>query len=102
MGTAKPQITNLAEQAFWEGEYFGGVELPSRPDLTIAFERCLARGLSRHAAVDFGATVEGIEASAKGADLSRENLRLSRVEGVIHTADFFEFEPRPFDVVLSL
>jgi SAM-dependent methyltransferase len=121
---SEPNISNLAEMTFWEDEYFGAVELPSRPDITMAFERCLARDLGRHAALEpdatvlevgcapakwlvffaerFGAKVEGIEYSAKGTELSRANLRLAGVEGTIHHADFFAFEPKPFDLVLSL
>jgi SAM-dependent methyltransferase len=121
---AEPEITNLAEMAFWEDEYLSRVELPSRPNPAFAFERCLARDLSRYAAVEpgasvlevgcspatwlvfyaerFGARVEGIEYSGKGAELARTNLRLSGVEGTIRHADFFATERAPFDLVLSL
>jgi SAM-dependent methyltransferase len=121
---SEPPPANLAETAFWEDEYFADVELPSRPDLKMPFERCLARDLAIHAGVDagarvlevgcapakwlvfyaerFGAVVEGIEYSVKGADLSRANLNAAGVEGGVHHADFFAFTPRPFDLVLSL
>jgi SAM-dependent methyltransferase len=119
-----PKLTNLAEKTFWEDEYFGDVSLPARPDPNMPFERCLAHDLAAHACVEpaskvleigcapakwlvfyaerFGATVEGIEYSAKGVELSRMNMSAAGVEGTVHEADFFEFEPKPFDLVLSL
>ena len=118
------QPTNLVEQAFWETDYFGGERLPSRADLDMAFERCLAAALSDHAAVGagqtvleagcapgkwlvfyadhFGARVEGIEYSEQGAQLSRANLQACGVAGTIHTADFFDGPAHPVDLVLSL
>jgi SAM-dependent methyltransferase len=115
---------SLAEQRFWDDEYLAEVALPSRPDPEVVFERSLARALARLAPVAlggrvlevgcapakwlvfyaerFGAVIEGIEYSAKGAELSRENFRLAGVEGTIHHADFRVFEPRGFDLVLSL
>jgi SAM-dependent methyltransferase len=115
---------DLAEQAFWDEEYLADVPLPSRPDMSMPFERCVARELSRHAPVErgasvlevgcapakwlvfyaerFGARVSGVESSAKGAELSRANLRLSSMEGEIRHADFFALEAAPADLVLSL
>ena len=115
---------NLAPQAFWEDEYFGDVQLPLRPDPALPLERSLARALECQAPVErgarvlevgcapakwmvfygehFGAVVEGIEYSRKGAQISRENLRQTGVGGSVHQGDFFEVEPRPFDLVLSL
>ncbi len=119
------QPANIVDKSFWEEEYFGGESLPSRPDPTMAFERCLMAGLEQHAAVTngasvieagcapakwlafyaerFGARVSGIEYSAQGAALSRENLRLCGVDDAeIVEGDFFEVPPSPHDLVLSL
>jgi SAM-dependent methyltransferase len=115
---------NIVEKTFWEEEYFAGISLPCRPDLNVPFERCLARALAERAPVPagthvlevgcaparwllfyaerFGARVEGVEYSAKGAALSRKNLEQAKVDGTIHQADFFTMDARPFDLVLSL
>jgi SAM-dependent methyltransferase len=120
---AKPP-SNLVEQEFWETDYFAGERLPSRPDPAMAFERCLAAALARHApartgetvleagcapgkwlvfyAERFDARVEGIEYSEQGAELTRANLRTCGIDGTIVTADFFAGPPRPADLVLSL
>jgi len=119
-----PPVANLADPAFWEEEYLGEVPLPVRPDRSIAFERCLTNALERHAPVTngqrvlevgcapakwlvfyaerFGADVEGVEYTGRGASLSRMNLELTRVRGKIHHSDFFRIEPSRFDLVLSL
>jgi SAM-dependent methyltransferase len=121
---SEPEITNLADVGFWEDEYLSDVVLPARPDMTMPFERCVARDLVRYAPVEtgasvleigcapakwlvfyaeqFGAKVSGVENSAKGAELSRANLAAAGLSGTIHHADFFTFEPKPFDLVLSL
>lgn len=119
------QPANIVEKAFWEEAYFGDEQLPSRPDANFAIERCLMEGLIRHAAVApgatvieagcapakwlafyaerFGARVAGIEYSAQGAALSRENLRLCGVQDAeIVEGDFFEVPPSGHDLVLSL
>lgn len=119
------QPANIVDKAFWEDEYFGGESLPSRPDPQMAFERCLGAALASHAAVatgarvlevgcapakwlafyaeQFGAHVAGIEYSAQGAALSRENLRLCGVDGAdIIEGDFFDVSPTSNDLVLSL
>jgi SAM-dependent methyltransferase len=118
-----PEIYNRADVAFWDDEHFSDVSLPARPRLEFAFERCFADALVRHAPVKrgarvlevgctparwlvfyaerFGADVEGVDYSEHGVELSRRNLELSGVQGTIHRADFFEFEPRPFELVLS-
>lgn len=122
MPSAAPN--NKVDKSFWEEDYFGGEKLPSRPDRSFAFERCLATELERHAPVQpgarvveagcapakwlvfyaetFGATVTGIEYSHDGAELSRENLRRCGVPGTIVEGDFFTVPPEPFDLVLSL
>lgn len=122
---SEDQPANIVDKAFWEEEYFGGESLPSRPDPQMAFERCLKAGLERFAPVEpgatvveagcapakwlafyaerFGARVSGIEYSAQGAALSRENLRLCGVaDATIVEGDFFEVAPSPHDLVLSL
>jgi SAM-dependent methyltransferase len=115
---------NLVDRSFWEQDYFGGERVPSRPDCSLPFERCLARALVRHAPVSrgatvleagcapgkwlvfyaerFGARVVGIEYSPHGAELARANLRECGVDGAILEADFFAEEARPVDLVLSL
>jgi SAM-dependent methyltransferase len=116
---------NIVEKAFWENDYYWArAELPCRVDTGLAFDRSLARALMAHAAVEpgrrvlevgcapakwllfyaerFGAAVAGIEYSEKGARLSRENLTAAGVASEIHRADFFEVEPRPYDLVLSI
>lgn len=118
-------VTNLADKRFWENEfYWADAQVPCRPDPAFSFDRGVARELAEHAAVEpgaqvieigcapakwvlfyaerFGARVSGIEYSAKGAALSRANLEAAGVDGTIHEADFFEIEPQPHDLVLSL
>jgi SAM-dependent methyltransferase len=119
--------SRLTDRAFWEREYYwgGGGDHPvHRVDLTQSFDRSLARALESWAPVQrgdrvleigcapakwlvfyadrFGAEVEGIEYSEQGASLSTENLERCGVSGAIHHADFFTFEPRPYELVLSL
>jgi SAM-dependent methyltransferase len=118
--------TNLAEKAFWEEDYYAGVELPARPDQGFPYERCLARDLERVAPVAagdtvvevgcsparwlvwyaerFGARPTGLEYSAAGADMSRRNMALAGVEGEVREGDFFSDEvgSGAFDLVLSL
>jgi SAM-dependent methyltransferase len=115
---------NIVEKTFWEEEYFAGISLPCRPDFDLPFDRCLANALVERAPVPpaahvlevgcaparwllfyeerFGAKVEGVEYSAKGAALSRKNLEQARVEGTIHQADFFAMDAHAFELVLSL
>jgi SAM-dependent methyltransferase len=115
----------LTEREFWEEEYiWTDVQLPARPDPDFSFDRALMTAFARHAAPRagesvleigcapakwlvhlaerYGADVQGVEYSAKGADISRANLAACGVEGTIHTADFFAFETEPVDVVVSL
>jgi SAM-dependent methyltransferase len=116
---------NLVEKAFWENDYYWAhAALPCRADMSFAFDRSLAHALAAHApaahghtvlevgcapgkwllfyAESFGASVCGIEYSDKGARLSRENLAAAGVAGLVMTADFFEVEPRPHDLVVSI
>jgi SAM-dependent methyltransferase len=120
-----PQIATLAEKGFWEDDYYwADLEPPARPDPGFSFDRCLMRALEEIAPVPagarvleigcapakwlvfygerFGAWIEGIEYSEKGAALSQRNLDLCGVTGTIHHADFFDFEPVEFDLVLSV
>lgn len=124
---SEPPSRILTDRSFWEQEYYWGAdggEHPYRVDLTEAFDRSLARALEARAPVSpadgvveigcapakwlifyaerFGADVEGIEYSEKGALLSRENLQRCGVTGTIHHADFFSIDPRPYKLVLSI
>jgi SAM-dependent methyltransferase len=114
----------LVQEEFWEQDYLGGVELPSRPDMDMPFERSLAAALAEHAPIErgktvlevgcapgtwlafyaerFGARVEGIEYTAHGAQLSRRNLELLGIDGEIREEDFFSAAPKPANLVLSL
>ncbi len=116
---------NIVEKSFWENEYYwADAKLPCRADMEFAFDRSLARALVTHAparpgesvlevgcapakwlifyAERFGARVAGIEYSEKGARISRENLLAADVAGEIHEVDFFEVQPRPHDLVVSI
>jgi len=116
---------NLVEKSFWENEYYwGGAELPCLVDMDFAFDRSLARALATHApavpgetvfevgcapakwlifyAERFGAAVAGIEYSGKGARISRENLAAAGVAGTVLEGDFFDIDPHPHDLVLSI
>jgi SAM-dependent methyltransferase len=116
---------NLANKAFWENDYYWAqAELPCRADMARAFDRSLARALAAHAPVRagelvlevgcapakwlvfyaerFGARVAGIEYSEKGAWISRENLAAAGVAGEVHEADFFDMDPAPHDLVVSI
>jgi SAM-dependent methyltransferase len=118
--------TNLATKNFWEEDYYRGIEIPARPDPDFPYERCLAHALEELAPVvrgarvleigcsparwllwyaeRFGAAVTGLEYSAAGVRLSRENLAAAGVDGEIHEADFFsgDLVLGRFDLVLSL
>jgi SAM-dependent methyltransferase len=119
-----PAVTNKVDQAFWEDDYLGGVHLPSRPDPSVSLERVLIDALVAHAPATpgqtvleigcapatwlvfygerFGASLRGVEYTAKGAELSRANLRAAGLDGEIVEADFLTAELAPADVVLSL
>jgi SAM-dependent methyltransferase len=124
---SEPSPRSLTDRSFWEKEYYWGTDGGSRPyrvDPAEPFDRSLAGALGVWAPVAegrrvleigcapgkwlvfyaerFGAHVEGIEYSAKGAALAEQNLRLCQVRGTVHCADFFAFDPRPFDLVLSI
>lgn len=117
---------NLATKNFWEDDYYRGIEIPARPDPDFPYERCLARALEELAPVAhgarvlevgcsparwllwyaerFGAAVTGLEYSAAGVRLSRENLAAAGIDGEIHEGDFFsdDLALGMFDLVLSL
>ncbi|HEV7807753.1 MAG TPA: methyltransferase domain-containing protein [Solirubrobacteraceae bacterium] len=119
-----PEPGKLTDRRFWETEYYWS-ELRGavRPDEGFAFDRSLARVLTRRAparagdtvieigcapakwlvfyAERFGASVSGVEYSAMGAQLSEANLAACGVEGAIHEQDFFAMAPQEHDVVLS-
>ena len=115
----------MVEKSFWENDYYwASTMLPCRVDMEFAFDRSLARSLAAHAparagervlevgcapakwlifyAERFGARVSGIEYSDKGARLSRENLAAAGVDGEVSARDFFEIEPDPHDLVVSI
>lgn len=115
---------NLADASFWEQEYLGGTELPSRPDPAMPFERTLADALLASAPVAAGADVVeigcapgkwllfyaerfgahpiGIEYTELGVALTRRNLAEVGIAGEVIHGDFFTVKPRPADLVLSL
>jgi SAM-dependent methyltransferase len=123
MSDAEP--TRLVDKAFWEEQYYwSDAELPCRPDPCLPFDRALGDALLEtagvgagdsvieigcapakwlvHIAQRTGAHVEGLEYSERGARLSAANLKMCRVEGTIHQADFFTCEAGSYDLVLSL
>jgi 2-polyprenyl-3-methyl-5-hydroxy-6-metoxy-1,4-benzoquinol methylase len=117
-------VRNIVDKSFWEEEYLDAAELPARPDPSFPFDRMLAHELERRAPVAagrtvmevgcapgkwlvwyaerFGANVEGVEYGEKGVAATRANFDAAGVDGAVHHADFFEFDPRPYDLVLSL
>lgn len=120
---SEPQ--RLVEPEFWDEEYFwAGEEPPLRPDPGLPFDRTLVDAFARHArpaagervmeigcapakwlvhlGETYGAAVEGLEYTEKGAAFSRRNLEACGVTGIVHHADFFTKAPEPCDYVLSL
>jgi SAM-dependent methyltransferase len=117
-------VKNIVDKSFWEDEYLDVAELPARPDPSFTFERVLAQELAARAPAArgqrvlevgcapgkwlvfygerFGAAVEGVEYGEKGVAATRANLAAAGIDGQVHHADFFDFQPRPYDVVLSL
>ena len=116
---------NLATKSFWEDTYLTGETAVARPSNEFGFDRALVRVLEQRASVPEGATLleigcapakwmafyaerfgakpDGIEYAAGGVELSRANLAACGVEGVVHHADFWEFEfEKPYDAVFSL
>jgi len=116
---------NIVDKSFWENDYYwADASVPCRVDMGLAFDRSLAGALAVHAptrpgervlevgcapakwlifyAERFAARVTGIEYSDKGARLSRENFAAAGVAGEVHQVDFFEVEPRPHDLVVSI
>jgi SAM-dependent methyltransferase len=49
----------------------------------------------------FGYSVSGLDYIAGACARTRENLDRLSIDARVHHADFFSFEPRPFDVVFS-
>lgn len=116
--------TELTEEDFWE-KYWSGCSLPSLVDPDFSFDRCLSRALREAAAGVSGEVLEigcapgrwmaffqkecgllpsGIEYTAPGNRITRENLRLLGVPyGKLWEGDFLAIEPEPkFDAVVSL
>lgn len=126
MRTPEGTPANIVAKKFWEDDYYSGVELPARPSADFSYERTLAGTLEELAPLEagqtvveigcaparwllwyaerFGAKVRGLEYSAKGAELSRRNLRAAGFEGEIAEGDFFDpaVTVMPSDLVLSL
>ena len=115
----------LTRPEFWEQEYhWADAVPPCRPDPALAVDRRMVATLEELAPARpgervleigcapakwlafygerYGAHVDGIEYSAKGAEISEANLRHLGLEGHAWHADFFEWQPRPYDLVLSL
>jgi len=115
----------LVDPRFWDEEYiWAGARPPLRPDPALNFDRVLMRAFERwaaprrddrvieigcapakwlvHLGERYGVGVEGVEYTEKGAAFSRANLDACAVDGTIHHADFFAFEPRERDLVVSL
>lgn len=115
----------LVDPRFWDEEYiWSGARPPLRPDPELNFDRVLMGAFARwaapraedsvieigcapakwlvHLGERYGARVEGLEYTEKGAAFSRANLEACGVEGTIYHADFFTFEPRAHDLVVSL
>ena len=120
-----PDLTTLVDKQFWEQEYYWADEKPPvRPDPGLPFDRAMSAALADLAPVAkggrvlevgcapakwlafygerFGAAVEGIEYSEKGAELSRANLAACGVEGSIRCEDFFTCAVTEHDLVVSL
>jgi SAM-dependent methyltransferase len=118
-------LTKLVDKSFWEEEYYwADVRPPCRPDPDLPFDMALGAALARLAPVGpgdsvieigcapakwlafygerFGAHVEGIEYSAKGAELSQANLDACGVSGTIREEDFFNCDVTEHDLVVSL
>jgi SAM-dependent methyltransferase len=114
----------LTEQKFWD-DYWGNISLPSKVNMNLSFERCLANELSGHLgkisgdafevgcapgkwlsflAKEFGLRANGIEYSAAGMKATLENFRQQDLQvGEIFTGDFLTTEPMAkFDLVISL
>lgn len=115
---------NLTEKIFWD-EYWGKINLPSLPNKSHSFERCLSGELERnvsnkkgeileigcapgkwigHLSKSSGLIPSGIEYSRVGIELTHKNFELLGIEpGTIFEGDFFEIVPdRKFDIVMSL
>jgi SAM-dependent methyltransferase len=117
---------NLVEKEFWEQDYYASVELPARPRLDFAPDRCLVAGLKQFAPVGAGQTVlevgcapgrwllwyaeefrartTGIEYTDRGVELTRRNFEAAGVDGAVAAGDFFDagVVAGKFDLVLSL
>lgn len=125
MAQTPPSVPGtLTDRRFWETEYYWGKLTGAiRPDLSSRFDRCLMRELGKRApasatdtvlevgcapakwlvyyAEQFGSQVNGIEYTAKGAQLSRDNLSACGLTGTIHEQDFFAMNGVAHDLVLS-
>jgi SAM-dependent methyltransferase len=118
-------LERLVDPEFWDEEYFWADQRPPlRPDPALPFDRMLMRAFARyarpaageevvelgcapakwlvHLGETYGAKVEGIEYTAKGAAFSRANLAACGVDGAIVEGDVFALDAQPRDLALSL
>jgi len=124
-GVADEPLARLVEPQFWDEEYIWANERPPlRPDAEMPFDRVLMRAFATwarpvdgeqvvelgcapakwlvHLAETYGARVEGVEYTTKGAEFSRANLAACGVEGTILEDDVFAMDAQPRDMVVSL
>ncbi len=76
--------------------------LPPPPGASVVEVGCAPAKWLGFYAERFGAYVEGIEYSEKGAKLSQDNLDMLGVQGRIVHDDFFTTDPQIYDLVVSL
>jgi 2-polyprenyl-3-methyl-5-hydroxy-6-metoxy-1,4-benzoquinol methylase len=115
---------NLTEVEFWN-EYWSNCILPTKCNLELPFERCLARALGKYLnkstkgkvleigcapgkwlafmARKFNLEPHGIEYSELGMQATLKNMQLLGFKNAsIKSGDFFKIVPQPiFDVVMS-
>jgi SAM-dependent methyltransferase len=122
---ADNDLERLVEPEFWDEKYFWVDQRPPlRPDPALPFDRTLMRAFARwarpaadeevvelgcapakwlvHLGETYGARVEGVEYTEKGAEFSRANLAACGVEGTVIQGDVFEIEATPRDMAVSL
>lgn len=122
---ADKDLERLVDPEFWDEKYFwAGERPPLRPDPALPFDRTLIRAFDRwarpavgeevvelgcapakwlvHLGETYGARVEGIEYTEKGARFSRENLAACGVPGRVIAGDVFTIDAQPRDMAVSL
>jgi SAM-dependent methyltransferase len=113
---------NLTENSFWEN-YWKGIKLPARVNLSFSFDRTLANALNKYlpdkghvfevgcapgkwlsyVSEIAGLEVSGIEYSQAGVFATKKNLKLLGIKtNSVISGDFFLVEPsKQYDVVMS-